>query len=75
MLWEVVLDDPVQVRARKNMAEIAAGVSDQVSLWLEAARHKYECPEQEDELRDEDFDFDDELRDSEFDLGSDSDFS
>ncbi|KAJ2936140.1 hypothetical protein H1R20_g954, partial [Candolleomyces eurysporus] len=75
VLWEVVLDDPAQVRARKNMAEVAAGVSDQVSLWLEAAWHQYECPEQDDELTDEDFGFDDELRDEDFDVGSDSDYS
>ncbi|RXW20524.1 hypothetical protein EST38_g5345 [Candolleomyces aberdarensis] len=74
VLWEVVLDDPAQVRARKNMAEVAAGVSDQLSFWLEAARHEYALPEQDDELRDEDFDFDEELRDEEFDVGSESEF-
>ena len=58
MLWEVVLDDPAQVRARKNMAEVVAGVTDQVALWLEAAQERDERLEleQDDELWDEGFD-------------------
>ena len=57
MLWEVVYDDPAQIRARKNMAEVVAGVSGQLGLWLEAARESYKDQRlQHDELMDEDFD-------------------
>lgn len=56
MLWGVVLDGAVQVRARKNMAEVAARVSEQAVLWLEAARRQHEGSEQNTcrDLRDSD---------------------
>jgi hypothetical protein len=58
VLWEVIYDDPAQIRARKNMAEVVAGVNGQLGLWLEAARenHARQQLELNDELRDEEFD-------------------